>query len=69
VLVLTRRPEESLVFPDVGITVVVCSVDGNRVRLGIEAPDSIRVFRDELMDRVDPWVVQSKPEDKDGRAE
>lgn len=68
-LVLTRRPEESLVFPDVGITVVVCSVDGNRVRLGIEAPDSIRVFRDELMDRVDPWVVQSKPEDKDGRAE
>lgn len=67
-LVLTRRPEESLVFPDVGITVVVCSVDGNRVRLGIDAP-GIRVFRDELMERIDPWIIQKKQEDSDGRAE
>lgn len=69
VLVLCRKPEESLVFPDLGITVLVCSVDGERVRLGIQAPSHVRVFRDELMDRIDPWIVQAKPEDAtDGSA-
>lgn len=72
-LVLTRRIEESLYFPDVGISVVVCSVDGNRVRLGITAPDNIRVFRRELFDRMDPYLVQEKPQpqggDGNGRAD
>lgn len=59
-LVLTRKPQETLVFPDHGITVVVCRIDGDRVRLGIEA-EGVRVFRGEIMDRIDPWVIQEKP--------
>lgn len=59
-LVLARKPGETLVFPDLGITVVVCRIDGDRVRLGIEA-EGVRVFRGELMDRVDPWIIQEKP--------
>ncbi len=59
-LVLTRKAEQTIVFPDLGITVVVCRIEGDRVRLGIEA-EGVRVFRGELMDRVDPWIIQEKP--------
>jgi carbon storage regulator CsrA len=37
-LVLTRRPNESIILPGLGITVVVLEVRGNSVRLGVEAP-------------------------------
>jgi carbon storage regulator CsrA len=55
-LVLTRRPNESIVFSGLGITVRVIEVRGNSVRLGVEAPPSVRVFRAELLDplRVSP---------------
>ena len=59
-LVLTRKPQETIVFPEAGITVVVCRIDGDRVRLGIEA-EGIRCFRGEIMDRIDPWIIQEKP--------
>jgi carbon storage regulator CsrA len=49
-LVLTRRPNESIVFSGLGVTVRVIEVRGNSVRLGIEAPPSVRVFRAELLD-------------------
>ncbi|MFQ3594167.1 MAG: carbon storage regulator [Gemmataceae bacterium] len=47
-LVVTRRPEEAVVI-DGDIRVVVLGIVGNRVRLGISAPDSVRVFRQELL--------------------
>lgn len=47
-LVLTRKPMESIkVGGDVIVTVL--SVDGNQVRVGIQAPDSVRVLRTELL--------------------
>lgn len=46
-LVLKRKPLESFrVGPDVRITILSC--DHNRVRIGIVAPDSVRILRDEL---------------------
>lgn len=54
-LVLTRRPEEKIVFPNLGITVQVIRIQGNVVRVGIEAPPEVRVLRHEL-------VAQSAPE-------
>lgn len=66
-LVLARRVDQSLVFPEVGITVVVCAIEGNKVKLGVTAP-GVRVFRHELMDRIDPWTVQKQPEADDGGA-
>jgi len=50
-LVLSRRPGEKLRIDD-DITITVLSVQGNRVRLGIEAPDRYRVLRAEIA----PWV-------------
>ena len=49
-LVLSRKLGERLVIPSLGISVQVVQCRGNVVRIGIEAPDGIRVFRAELAD-------------------
>ena len=46
-LVLGRKSGESIRIGE-GIEITVIGVSGNRVRLGIEAPDSVRVLRAEL---------------------
>lgn len=50
-LVLTRRLGESVVIEG-GIRITVVAVQGNKVRLGITAPDAVRVDRQEVHDRV-----------------
>lgn len=46
-LVLTRRPGQSVyIGDDVKITLV--EIKGSQVRIGIEAPDSVRIFREEI---------------------
>jgi carbon storage regulator len=48
-LVLSRKPGEKLrIGPD--ITLTLLEVQGNRVRIGIEAPDQVCVLRGELKD-------------------
>lgn len=49
-LLLTRRPGESLLIGD-DVTVRVLGVKGNQVRIGIDAPDDVRIVREELLDR------------------
>jgi carbon storage regulator CsrA len=49
-LVMSRRRDEEIVFPHVGVTVKVLRVDGSRVRLGVQAPDDIDVYRREVLD-------------------
>jgi carbon storage regulator len=46
-LVLTRKPHESLIIGD-NIEVRVLSVVGEKVRLGIQAPREIPVYRKEI---------------------
>jgi carbon storage regulator CsrA len=46
-LVLSRKPEQSLVLGD-SITITVLAVDGDRVKLGIEAPRTVTVLREEI---------------------
>ncbi len=46
-LVLTRKQNQGiLIGSDISLTVI--SIDGDKVRLGIEAPPSMRVIRGEL---------------------
>lgn len=47
-LVLSRRENEKVLFPNLGITVEVVAVKGKNVRLGIDAPSEIRIIRSEL---------------------
>ena len=50
-LVLTRKIEEKLIIND-NIKVIVLDVKGNQVRIGIEAPDDILVYREEIYERI-----------------
>ena len=50
-LILTRRIGEQLCIGD-DIKVVVLGVKGNQVRIGIEAPRSVAVHRQEIVDRI-----------------
>jgi len=47
-LVLSRRPNEKIVFPTLGITVEVCSINRNVVRVGIDAPPDVPILRKEI---------------------
>jgi carbon storage regulator len=49
-LVLSRKPGEKVVIGN-GITLTVVEVKGNRVRVGIDAPDDVRILRAELAGR------------------
>lgn len=66
-LILTRHPGESVVLPDLDVQIVVVRVDGDRVRLGITAPHSLRVFRDEVWQAIERTVPESSrlPEPKE----
>ena len=52
-LVLTRRVNERIVIGD-DVTVTVLEVRGDQVRLGIEAPRDVKVFREEVLQRDAP---------------
>jgi len=49
-LVLSRRPEESIVIGS-NITVVVLGIKGNQVRLGFCAPRDVVIDRTEVQQR------------------
>ena len=50
-LILTRRPGESLMIGD-EVTVTVLEVKGNQVRIGIKAPKHVPVHREEIFNRI-----------------
>ena len=47
-LVLSRRKGEKIVFPNIGVELELLKVQGNTARLGIVAPQHIKILRDEL---------------------
>ena len=50
-LVLSRKQHQSLVIGD-DIKITVLELKGNQVRLGIDAPDSIVVHREEIRKKI-----------------
>src|SRR5438105_4747393 len=55
-LVLSRRQNETLVFPGFETTIQVVGIKKGVVRLGVEAPAHVRVLRGELPDRDAEWA-------------
>lgn len=51
-LVLTRRPGEAIIIAN-NIKITVVTVGPGRVKLGIEAPDHIRVDRQEIHEKIE----------------
>lgn len=50
-LILTRKVNESLLIGD-DIEVVVLSVRGNQVKIGVKAPPEVSVHREEIYHRI-----------------
>ena len=50
-LVLTRRLGEAITIGE-NIKIVVVDIDGNQVKIGIEAPREIEIYREELFERI-----------------
>jgi carbon storage regulator len=50
-LILTRRVGETVMIGD-DVTITVLGVKGNQVRVGVDAPKSIPVHREEIYDRI-----------------
>jgi carbon storage regulator CsrA len=59
-LVLSRKPQETVVFPNLGITLEIVRIAGGKVRVGIDAPPDIAVLRGELVDRIGNEVGPSE---------
>lgn len=55
-LILTRRQGESVMIGD-NVTVMVVGVNGNQVRIGVSAPKSVEVHREEVYMRIHPEYV------------
>ena len=49
-LILTRRVDERIFIGD-DITLCVLDIEGNRVRLGLEAPKDVAILREEVHHR------------------
>ncbi len=47
-LVLSRKENQTIRFPHLGVSVEILRVEGNRVRVGIDAPKDVRILRGEL---------------------
>ncbi|MCB0191069.1 MAG: carbon storage regulator CsrA [Anaerolineae bacterium] len=50
-LVLGRKINESVVIGD-NITVTILAVDGDKIKIGIQAPAEIRILRGELYEAI-----------------
>lgn len=56
-LVLSRKPQEGIqIGPDITVTVV--QVDGDKVRISIEAPADVRILRTELKAFMDQGSIE-----------
>lgn len=50
-LVLSRKKNESIMIGDT-IEIKIISIDGEQIRLGIEAPRNLEVYRKEIFDAI-----------------
>ena len=50
-LIITRRPGEKIILGE-DISIQVMEIVGNQVRIGIQAPKSVPVYREEIWEAV-----------------
>lgn len=60
-LILTRRLGETLCIGD-DVTLTVLGINGNQVRIGINAPKDVAVHREEIYERIQKEIGLNKPE-------
>lgn len=63
-LILTRRVGETIMIGD-NITVTVLGVQGNQVRIGVNAPNDVSVHREEIYRRIEAEKAGLVPTDEE----
>ena len=48
-LVITRQPGDSILIGE-DIRIIILEVSGDKIKIGIEAPRSVRIMRSEVLD-------------------
>ncbi|MBN1909236.1 MAG: carbon storage regulator [Pirellulales bacterium] len=61
-LVLSRKANEKIVLPDLGVTFTILSLHGKRARIGIEAPTHASIQRGELRERLLALLDEDEPQ-------
>lgn len=57
-LILSRKTEEKIVISD-NIVITIVEAEKDRVKIGIEAPKNVKVFRKELIDEITETNAES----------
>jgi carbon storage regulator len=65
-LVLCRKVGETIVVPALNLRLIVVSVEGKKVRLGVTAPATVAVHREEVWDRISHQRPSRGPKDERG---
>ena len=63
-LILSRRVGETIMIGD-NITVTVLGVQGNQIRIGINAPGDVSVHREEIYNRIKAEKAALTPSDEE----
>ena len=63
-LILTRRVGETIVVGD-DVKITVLGVKGNQVRIGVNAPKSVSVHREEIFNRIQQEQGGGQQEDQE----
>jgi carbon storage regulator len=67
-LVLTRKSGESLYIGD-DVVITVIDVRKGQVKIGVEAPKSIKVYRKELLEKIRQQNIESAKTENNGIAD
>ncbi len=64
-LVLTRKLGEVITIGD-DVRITVVSIEGNQVKIGIDAPKTVKVHRAEIYERIKQENIEATHATKDG---
>mgnify|MGYP003433489484 FL=1 len=67
-LILTRKPDEEIIINS-DIRVKILSVNENQVRIGIIAPNDVRILRSELYEKVKENAIIASKQSKEKLAD